>query len=132
MLKDLNHKEVEGVSFAIAKTPDETGETTFYLYIINENQYALDNVLIMTEAHENQDGSGRKTSKLRHFFERVDASSHQKVETVDPSVFSFHNRVWISFYVDGTMRDKRFIIAPFKEYELEEISVLNLKGKLAE
>ena len=31
MLKDLNFKQVEGVEMAIAKTPDEKGESTFYL-----------------------------------------------------------------------------------------------------
>lgn len=132
MLKDLNIEKVEGVSFAIAKTPDEKGESTFYLYLINENRYALENVLIMTEAFENADGSGRKTSKLRHFFDSVGPKSHQKIETVDPSVFGFHNRVWLTFYVDGRMRDQRFSFDPFEEYNLDEISFLKLMGKLAE
>lgn len=132
MLKDFEIQSTEGIEFAIGKTPDEKGETTFFLYIINENQFALQNVLILTEAHENEDGSGRKTSKLRHFREELEAKSHEKIEIVDPSVFGFYNRIWLSYYVDGTMRDRRFIIRPFKEYELEDIEAIGLKGKKAE
>ena len=86
----------------------------------------------MTEAHENEDGSGRKTSKLRHFFDIVQGESHQKIETVDPSVFSFYNRFWLSFYIEDQVYDKRFLIRPFAEYDLDDLEQLELKGKLAE
>ena len=69
MLKDLKFDPVSGVEVAIAKTPEKTGESTFYLYIINHKEVDLKNILVMTEAEEKEDGSGRKTSKLRHFFE---------------------------------------------------------------
>jgi hypothetical protein len=132
MLKDLNFDPVTDVRLAIAKTPEKTGESTFYLYLINGKQEALKNVLVMTEAAENEDGSGRKTSKLRHFIEHIDPMHSIKVETVDPAVLGFYNRIWLSFYLDEQIYDRRYTIKPFKEWELEPLVDLDLKGRLAE
>ncbi len=130
MLKDLNFDPVTDVKVAIAKTPEATGESTFYLYLINNKEEALKNVLVMTEAAEEEDGGGRKTSKLRHFFEEVSASNSIKIETVDPSVLSFYNRVWLSFYIAEQVYDRRYLIEPFKEWDIELIEELDLKGRL--
>lgn len=130
MLKDLKFDPVTNVKVAIAKTPETTGESTFYLYLINNKEVDLKNVLVMTEAAEKEDGGGRKTSKLRHFFDLIAAGHSLKVETVDPSVLAFYNRIWLSFYIDGQVYDKRFTIEPFKEWDLESISEIELKGRL--
>lgn len=130
MLKDLKFDPVTGVKVAIAKTPEKTGENTFYLYLINNKEVDLKNVLVMTEAEEEKEGGGRKTSKLRHFFEEVKAQGAIKVETVDPSVLGFYNRIWLSFYIDNQVFDRRYMIEPFKEWEIEPIEELELKGRL--
>ena len=123
---------VEGVKMAIAKTPNEEGETNFYAYVINNKEFALQNVMIMTEAFENEDGSGRRTSKLRHFHDLIPPGKAAKIEAVDPSVFSFYNRFWVSFYINNQMYDKRFLVLPFKEYALSKIEELDLEGVLAD
>lgn len=130
MLKDLKFDPVTDVKVAIAKTPEATGENTFYLYLINNKSEDLKNVLVMTEAAEQEDGGGRKTSKLRHFFDLVAAEQSLKVETVDPAVLGFYNRVWLSFYINEQVYDKRYIIEPFKEWDIEQIPELELKGRL--
>lgn len=117
---------------AIAKTPNEEGETNFYAYVINNKEFALQNVMIMTEAFENEDGSGRKTSKLRHFHDLIAPGKAAQIEAVDPAVFSFYNRFWVSFYINNQMYDKRFLVLPFKEYALSKIEELDLDGVLAE
>jgi hypothetical protein len=132
MLKDLQIVPVEGVELAIAKTPNEEGETNFYAYIINKKEFALQKVIIMSEAFENEDGSGRTTSKLRHFHDLIPPGKAAKIEAVDPSVFSFYNRFWVSFYINEQMYDKRFLILPFKENALARIEELDLDGVLAE
>lgn len=132
MLKDLKFEAVDGVKLAIAKTPEDNGESTFYAYLINEKEFALQNVMILSEAFENEDGSGKKTSKLRHFHEFLAPKQSMKIETVDPAVFSFYNRFWISFYINNQVYDQRLLVLPFKEYALEEIESLGLKGVLAE
>jgi hypothetical protein len=131
MLKDLNFESIDGVRMAIAKTPENTGEATYYLYLINNKKEALVNALVMTEATENEDGSGRKTSKLRHFFNKVEDDGAIKVETIDSSVFGFYNKVWLSFYIDKQIYELRFTFLPFKEWDLETITELDLKGRLA-
>ncbi len=132
MLKDLQIEPVEGVKLAIAKTPNEEGETNFYAYIINNKEFALQKVIIMSEAFENEDGSGRKTSKLRHFHDLIPPGKAAKIEAVDPSVFSFYNRFWLSFFINNKMYDKRFLVLPFQEFALTEIEELDLKGVIAE
>lgn len=132
MLKDLDFNKATKIEMAVAKTPNQEGESTFYLYLINKNSFALRNVLISTEAFEHEDGSGRKTSKLRHFIEELGPGSEQKIETVDPSVFGFFNHFWLSYYYEEKMFDKKFVLKPFKEFEIEDIASLGLKGKLAQ
>jgi len=132
MLKDLKIVPMEGVKLAIAKTHNETGETNFYVYLINNKDLALQNVMITTEAFEHKDGSGRKTSKLRHFRDLIPPGKSVQIEAVDPSVFSFYNRFWLSFYINNQMYDQRLIVLPFKEYALLAIEELDLEGVLAE
>jgi hypothetical protein len=132
MLKDLNFAPVEDVELAIARTPNDEGEANYYAYLINNKDLALRDVRITTEAFENEDGSGRKTSKLRHSYELVAPGKSIKIEAVDPSVFAFYNRFWISFYIKNQVYDQRLLVLPFKEDALADIAALDLKGVLAE
>ena len=132
MLKDLNFAPVEDVKLAIAKTPNKEGETNFYAYLINNKDLALRDVRITTEAFENKDGSGRKTSKLRHFHDLIAPGKGVKIEAVDPAVFSFYNRFWISFYINDQVYDQRLLVLPFEENALVQIEEIGLEGVLAE
>ena len=131
MKKDINFPKVTDVKIAIAKTIDEKGESDWYVYIINNKPTDLTNVMIVSNADENEDGTGRKTSTLRHFIEVLGANSYAKVERIDPAVFSFFNSFWVSFYIGRELFDYKFRIHPFSEWEIEEIDELDMKGKQA-
>lgn len=130
MKKDINFPKITDVNIAIGKSIDETGESDWYVYVINNKPADLNNLMVVSNAKENEDGSGRKTSTLRHFIEGLGASSFAKVERIDPAVFSFYNEFWLSFYIGKELFDHKFIIAPFTEWELDEIPLLEMKGKL--
>lgn len=129
MKKDINFPKVTDVNIAVGKTIDEKGESDWYVYIINHKPTDLNNLMVVSCAKENKDGSGRKTSTLRHLIEGLGAASFAKVERIDPVVFSFYNEFWLSFYIGKELFDHKFTIAPFKEWELDDIPLLEMKGK---
>lgn len=132
MKKDINFPTVTDVKIAVGKTIDEKGESDWYVYVINNKPTALNNVMIVSNASEEQDGGGRKTSTLRHLIQDLDASTFAKVERIDPAVFGFYNQFWVSFYIGRELFDKKFTIEPFSEWEIEDIEELGMQGKVAE
>lgn len=132
MKKDINFPKVRDVKIAVGKTIDEKGESDWYVYVINNKPADLNNLMVVSNANENEDGTGRKTSTLRHFIEGLQPSSFAKVERIDPAVFSFYNEYWLSFYIGRELFDHKFKIAPFSEWELDDIPELEMQGKLGE
>lgn len=130
MKRDIDFPKVAGVKIAIAKSINEMGESDWGVYIINNNLIALENVMIVSKGYE-AGADGRKTSTLRHMIETLAAQSVAKVESIDPAVFSFHNEFWVSYYIVNELFDRKFVVAPFSEFELEDISELEMKGVLA-
>lgn len=130
MKKDINFPKVTDVKMAVGKTIDEKGESDWYVYVINNKPTDLNNLMVVSNANENEDGTGRETSTLRHFIEGLEASSFAKVERIDPAVFSFYNSFWLSFYIGRELFDQKFTIAPFSEWELDEIPELEMQGKI--
>ncbi|MGW8122753.1 hypothetical protein ACV07N_08830 [Roseivirga echinicomitans] len=132
MKKDISFPAVTGVKIAIAKCTNGVGESEWHAYVINKNLIELENVLVVSKGQENANGEGRKTSTLRHTLGTVAAQSTAPIEAISPEVFSFQNEFWISYYIVGELFDKKFIVAPFNEFELSEIEEMSLKGVYAE
>ncbi|HAD97092.1 MAG TPA: hypothetical protein DCG19_06770 [Cryomorphaceae bacterium] len=132
MKEDIHFPEVTDVKVAVGKRIDEKGESEDYVYLINNKPTDLNNLMVVSNASEKEDGTGRKTSTLRHFIEHLDKHSSARVERIDPQVFGFYNTFWVSFYIGRELFDRKFILAPFSEWELEEIDELEMKGKIAD
>lgn len=134
MKKDIEFPKVVGVKVAIAQKINEVQQTEWYVYIINTNDFDLENVLITSQGYGEIDGEARKTSTLRHLIEHIPANEHALIEPIDPSVFQLCNEYWVSYYVEGKIFDKRFIFLPESVVEdnLIEIKQLSLKGILHE
>jgi hypothetical protein len=134
MKKDIEFPKVVGVKVAIAQKINEIQQTEWYVYILNTNDFDLENVLITSQGYGEIDGEARKTSTLRHLIEHIPANDHALIEPIDPSVFQLCNEYWVSYYVEGKIFDKRFIFLPESVVEdnLIEIKQLSLKGILHE
>jgi hypothetical protein len=132
MKKDIDFTPVEGVAIAIAATGDTPGERTWNVYLINNNNVALDNVFVTSKGYGIIENEEIKTSVLRHMFERVEPKSFVQVELIDPSVFKLNNEYWVSYYIDGKIYDKRFVFVPdsITEDHLIDISMLQMQGVL--
>lgn len=117
---------------AIATSLSESGEDIWNVYLLNNNAFAVENVLIASKGYGVMDGNEVKTSVLRHMFERVEAKSFVQIEPIDPSIFHINNEYWVSYYIDRQIFDKKFVFVPesIQEDNLIEISMLQMQGVL--
>lgn len=132
MKKDIDFGTVEGISVAVATTPNESGVDAWNVYLINNNPFPIENVLVSSKGYGILDGEEVKTSMLRHMFELVEAKSFVQIEPIDPAIFHINNEYWVSYYIDRQIYDKKFIFVPdsITQDNLIEISMLNMQGVL--
>ena len=118
MKQDIKFDPVEGVSIAIV--PDQeaaalgvVGLPTWTVYLLNANDFSLENVIISADGYGTQPtGEAVRTSTLRYRFEQVGPRSATPVELIDPAVFHLTNQYWLSYYRGTTIFDKKFLFVP--------------------
>jgi hypothetical protein len=132
MKKDIDFGTVEGISVAVATTPNESGVDAWNVYLINNNPFPIENVLVSSKGYGILDGEEVKTSMLRHMFELIEAKSYVQIEPIDPAIFHINNEYWVSYYIDRQIYDKKFIFVPdsITQNNLIEISMLSMQGVL--
>ncbi len=135
MKKDIIHLPVEGVKLAIARKPLDNSSFEWHVYIINNNDVDLENVLITSKGYgdkDDKDGAQQKTSTLRHMIEKLKRESYAIVEPIDPKLFALFNEFWISYYINGHIYDKKFVFVPdsIHDENLININEIELEGVL--
>ena len=131
MKKDIDFPKVEGVRMAIGRHRNEaTNDYEFHVYIINENAFTLENVLINSSGYHKK--KGQKTSVLRHYIEKVAPLSSAKVELINPDLFALVNQFWVSYYRDKEVYDKKFVFVPdsITEENFQYIELIDMEGVL--
>ncbi len=108
MKKDIHFPKVEGVSVAISREKNAAGDYEYAVYVINENEEALDNVIVNSSGYSED----KKTSTLRHYIEHMGAHSAVRVEGIQPELFDLVNQFWVSYYIDEKVFDKKFLFVP--------------------
>ena len=129
--KDIHFPKVEGVSMAVVKETDSV-EAEWGVYLINNKDVDIKNIIIASKGYGNIDNQDIKTSTLRHFFDNVTADSFLKVEKIMPEVFGLNNEYMLTFYIDGTIYDRKYIFVPDSvvEENLIQIPLVNRPGIL--
>lgn len=130
MKKDLPENKVEDMAMTVVLM-DETPEVkNWSVYLVNLKDVQIDNVLISSKGYGDKDGKQVKTSVLRHFLGDMPAHSFKGVEAIDPEVFGLTNEYWLSYYINGTIYDKKFIFLPesIVEENLIRIPLVNKPG----
>lgn len=112
MKKDLPENIVEDVAVAIVLESENPLEKIWNVYLINEKEVALTNVLVSSKGYGEKDGREVKTTTLRHFLGDVGQQSSTKIEAIDTAVFGLTNEYWVSYYIDGHIFDKKYIFLP--------------------
>ena len=73
--------------------------------IINENDYDLEMVLIVSKGYDEK----RETSLMRHKLEKLPKQSYAKIEFLEDSVLALNNEFKVTYFANGNMFDKRFL-----------------------
>ena len=121
----------EGVAVAVIPEEMEDGKD-WSVYVINTKNSEIKNVLITSNGYGEIGNKKLKTSTLRWFYESIPASSYAMIEPIMEEVFGLSNEYWVSYYINDSVYDKKFVFLPetIQEANLVTIPVINKKGVL--
>jgi hypothetical protein len=131
MKSDIKIPIAENVFFAaVQEWSDDFMEKVWYVYLINDSDFVLDSVMVVSKAFGTIDGEMKKTSLLRHSFMQILPVSVMKIEMVEKNVLLLNNEFMITYFIGNTLYDKKFIfraqsITP--DY-VEEVPILFVDG----
>jgi hypothetical protein len=131
MKKDITIPKVENVFLAaVQEWSDDFMEKVWYIYLINDSDFDLDSVMVVSNAFGTIDGEMKKTSLLRHAFMKVPSVSVVKIEMVEKNVLRLNNEFMVTYFIGNTLFDKKFI---FKAQSItpdyvEEVPILFVDG----
>ena len=131
MKKDIIIPEVENVFMAVVQEwSDEFMEKVWYAYLVNDSDFQLDGVMVVSKAFGTIDGEMKKTSLLRHAFAEIPEVSVAKIELIEKSVLALNNEFMITFFIGNTLYDKKFIFKAnsINEANQEEVPILFVDG----
>ena len=131
MKSDITIPEVENVFLAaVQEWSDDFMEKVWYAYLVNDSDFQLDSVMVVSKAFGTLDGEMKKTSLLRHAFPEIPAVSVVKIEMLEKSVLVLNNEFMVTYLIGNKLYDKKFIfraqtITP--DY-VEEVPILFVDG----
>ncbi len=109
MKKDIIIPQVENVFLAaVQEWSDDFMEKVWYIYLVNDSDFNLDSVMVVSKAFGTIDGEMKKTSLLRHALMEVPAVTFVKVEMVEKSVLALNNEFMVTFFIGNTLYDRKF------------------------
>ena len=131
MKKDIIIPTVENVFLAaVQEWSDDFMEKVWYAYLINDSDFNLDGVMIVSKAFGTIDGEMKKTSLLRHAYVAVPAVSVVKIEMIEKSVLALNNEFMLTFFIGEKLYDRKFIFKAdsINENAVEEVPILFVNG----
>lgn len=131
MKSDITIPQVENVFLAaVQEWSDDFMEKVWYVYLVNDSDFDLDSVMVVSKAFGTIDGEMKKTSLLRHAFIQVSSVSVVKVEMVEKSVLALNNEFMVTYFIGNTLYDKKYIFKAHSIHEdfVEEVPILFVDG----
>lgn len=131
MKSDITIPQVENVFLAaVQEWSDDFMEKVWYIYLVNDSDFDLDSVMVVSKAFGTINGEMKKTSLLRHAFMQVPAVSVVKVEMVEKSVLALNNEFMVTYFIGNTLYDKKYIFKAHSIHEdfMEEVPILFVDG----
>lgn len=131
MKKDIIIPTIENVFLAaVQEWSDDFMEKVWYVHLVNDSDFDLDSVMVVSKAFGTLDGEMKKTSLLRHVFVKVPAVSVVKIEMLEKNVLLLNNEFMVTFFIGPTLYDRKYIfransITP--DY-VEEVPILFVDG----
>jgi hypothetical protein len=127
MKKDIEIKEFKGLTLVVSYAFNEIYKTNDWMaYLLNESNLELNTVLILSKGFDEE----RETASMRHKIEVLPPHSFAKIELLQEEVLELNNEFRISFFVENTLFEKKFMIpkSTVKEGKLRMIKALNKRG----
>lgn len=131
MKQDIIIPEVENVFLAaIHQWNDDFMEKMWTVYLVNDSDFNLDGVMVVSKAFGTIDGEMKKTSLLRHAFQHIPTVSVIKIELIEKNVLALNNEFMLTYFTGDTLYDKKFIFKKnfFADLPLEEVPILFEEG----
>ena len=105
-------------------------EKVWYVHLVNDSDFDLESVMVVSKAFGTLNGEMKKTSLLRHAFVKVPSVSVVKIELLETSVLLLNNEFMVTFFIGTTLYDRKYIfransITP--DY-VEEVPILFVDG----
>ena len=131
MKKDIIIPIVENVFIAaVQEWSDDFMEKVWFAYLINDSDFKLDGVMVVSKAFGTIDGEMKKTSLLRHAFLEIEPVSVRKIEMIYKDVLVLNNEFMVTFFIGDKLYDRKFI---FKSNSItpdyvEEVPILFVDG----
>jgi hypothetical protein len=132
MKKDLPQNIVSDVYIAVVLESESPQSRVWNVYLINNREEAIQDVLISSKGYGYKDDQQVKTSVLRHFIGDVEKKTYALVEAIDEQVFGLTNEYLLSYYINRTIYDKKYVFLPesIVEGNLMRIPIVNKAGIL--
>lgn len=130
MKKDLPINIVEDISIAVVLESSSPDTKNWTVYLVNEKEVPLTNVLVSSKGYGIKDERDVKTTTLRHFLGDIEAKSALQIEVIDEQVFGLTNEYWLSYYIENTIYDKKYIFLPesIVDENLSRVPLVNKPG----
>jgi hypothetical protein len=131
MKSDIIIPKVENVFLAaVQEWSDDFNDKVWYVYLVNDSDFDLDGVMLVSKAFGTIDGEMKKTSMLRHAFVKVPAVTVQKIELLEESVLQLNNEFMLTYFIGDNLYDKKFTFLKnsIQANATEEVPILFVNG----
>lgn len=135
MRKDIEIPVVSNVEVAaVLEWNEEFLQECWYAYIFNNTLHDLEAVMIVSQAKGFIDGKEKQSSLFRHAFAKLAPKECQKIELLDEALFQLDNTFMVTFFSEGKLYDKTFLISAntISKDNCTPIENFSVKGVLAE
>ena len=131
MRKDIHVPQPENV-YVVVKYEIIDGSPNWSVHLLNENTFAIKNILMVSRGYGKTNGKEEETSVLRQFFEELGPKSSVQIELIQPEVLHLFNEYALTYYIDSLIYDKKCIFVPdsITINNLVRINLLDAKGVL--
>lgn len=131
MRKDITIPEVENVFMAaVQEWNDDFLDNVWNVYLINDSDHDLHDIMVVSKAFGTLNGEMRKTSLLRHALVEMPAVSAVKIEMIESSVLALNNEFMLTYFIGNTLYDRKYTFKAgiLGKQILEEVPILFKDG----
>lgn len=115
---------------AMREWNDDFMENVWNVYLINDSDFQLDGIMVVSKAFGTIDGEMKKTSLLRHALAELPPVSVVKIEMIEQSVLTLNNEFMVTFFIGNKLYDRKYIFKAnsINEQNIEEVPILFKDG----